>query len=92
MNKCKFTKQFCTDAGLANGTYYGTEVKGLVLYVTSFSRKFGVYGWYNGTATRKTLGDIADWTIPAVREEAVRVRGGGEPANFCSPSTCPDQP
>ena len=85
MNKCKFTKQFCTDAGLANGTYYGTEVKGLVLNVTSFSRKFGVYGWYNGTATRKTLGDIADWTIPAVREEAVRVRGGGEPANFCSP-------
>ena len=73
MGKFKFTKQAVTAPDLSVGTHYDTEVKGLVVNVTPTSRRFGVYGWYNGTATRRSIGNVADWSITAVREEALKV-------------------
>jgi integrase len=73
MAKFKFTRISVTAPDLAIGTHYDTEVKNLVLNVTAHSRKFGIYGWYNGSATRKSIGDVADWSITAVREEALKV-------------------
>lgn len=71
MSKFHFTKAAVIAAPI--GTHYDTRQSGLCVTVTEHSRKYGIYISVKNKPVRRSLGDVADKSVEAVRAEAARV-------------------
>lgn len=72
--KFHFTKAAIIAAPV--GTHYDTKQSGLCVHISATTKKYGVYVSIRNTPTRRSLGDVNDRSVEAVRAEAARVIAG----------------